>query len=69
MGRVSFKRTTVAHAKAVNAPQPFRLQLPEFRGVITHFCLPVWVPQLEKWQLIQGDTGVPLAKTKTLLGC
>ncbi len=45
----------------------FNLQLPEFRCVTARGCLPVWVPQLEKWQLTQGDTGVQLAKTKTLL--
>lgn len=48
-------------------PSMLNLQLPEFRRVTSRACLPVWVPQLEKWQLIQGDIGVQLAKTKTLL--
>lgn len=45
----------------------FNLQIPEFHCIPSRGCLPVWVLQLEKWQQIQGDTGVQLAETKTPL--
>lgn len=45
----------------------FNLQIPEFLCIASRDRLPVWVLQLEKWQLKQGDTGVQWAKTKTPL--